>query len=508
MKRYLYSLLFILLTYTPLHSQETISVCEMEKIRYDVQTDIVTSIGKHAPFWIVSNRHGLSSLDNNNANLTLGIFRDFDKKRGFSWAYGAELAGAYNYSAPFYIQQLYADIKYNCWELSMGSKERWSEGKHRTLSGGGLTFAPNARPIPQVRLGITEYTIVPWLFNEWVQVKGHFSYGKYSDKKFQISYLADAPNGTHYTYDILFHEKTAFLKIGNETKGPFSAEIGLEMYSQFGGTFMIRRKDQGDSIRYNLPHTYKEYYMAFFPQQGGSNAPASDQQNVNGNIFGSWHLAANYQLKGWGIRLYYEHFYEDHSGLLGYHKTREVKAISYLPWYDGLYACEITIPENCIINTFVYEFITSRTQSGPIVKYGNDPIVGKDNYYNNSVYQSWRHWGMAVCNPHHLSPVYSDIPTQNMLYTRIRSHHIGFNGSPTKQLGYRFLGSWTKHWGSWDDPLPTPLTQLSLMSELSYTPSQWKGWQFTGTLALDRSQLIGNNIGLMFNIRKQGFIKQ
>lgn len=508
MRRFFYCLLSVYLTYIPLIAQNTTKTSEWEKMRYNIQTDIVTSTGKHAPFWIVSNRHGLSSLENHNANLSVGLFRDFDHKKGFTWAYGAELAGAYNYSAPFYIQQLYADVKYNCWELSIGSKERWSEGKHRTLSGGGLTFAPNARPIPQIRFGINEYTTAPWLFNEWIQVKGHFSYGKYSDKSFQIFHLTDAPDGTHYTYDILFHEKTAFLKLGNEAKGPFSVEIGLEMYTQFGGTFMIRRQEQGDSVRYELPHTHREYLKALFPQQGGSDAPASDQKNVNGNVFGSWHLAANYQFKDWRIRLYYEHFYEDHSGLLGYHKFGEGEVVSYFPWYDGLYAFEITLPKNRVINTVVYEFITSRTQGGPIVKYGNDPIVGKDNYYNNSIYQSWRHWGMSVCNPHHLSPVYSDIPTQNMLYTRIRSHHIGFNGSPTEQLGYRFLGSWTTHWGSWDDPLPAPLTQLSLMGELSYSPSQWEGWQFTGTFALDRSQLIGNNIGFMLTLRKQGFFKQ
>ena len=229
MKRLLYGFLSILLIYIPIHAQDITPTSEWKKIRYDFQTDIVTSTGKHAPFWIVSNRHGLSSLKNHNANLSLGFFRDFEKKHNFTWAYGVELAGAYNYPAPFYIQQLYADIKYHSWELSIGSKERWSEGKHRTLSGGGLTFAPNARPIPQVRLGITEYTTVPWLFNEWVQVKGHFSYGKYTDKNFQISHLVNAPNGTHYTYDILFHEKTAFLKVGDEAKGLCSAELCLPL---------------------------------------------------------------------------------------------------------------------------------------------------------------------------------------------------------------------------------------------------------------------------------------
>ena len=480
---------------------------ELHKIRYDLQTAATLSSGKHAPFWLVSNRQGQASLADNQAFLSAGLHRDFAPKQGLTWAYGIELIGAWHHSSPFYVQQLYADLKYNCWELSIGSKERWSEGKHRTLSGGGLTFSPNARPIPQVRFGINEYTTAPWLFNEWVQVKGHFSYGRYADREFILSHMAHAPGGTYYTYDILMHEKTAFLKIGNEAKAPLSVEIGLEMYTQFGGTFMIKRSKKEDSLRYNIPHTYKEYLKAFIPMAGGSDAPASDQQNINGNVLGSWHLAANWHSDDWRIRLYYEHFYEDHSGLLGYHRIRKGEVVSYFPWYDGLYGIELELPSNPIVSTLVYEYINSRTQGGAIVNYWKDPLVGKDNYYNNSIYQSWQHGGMALCNPHHLSPVYADIPTMNMPYTRIRSHHIGFEGTPTSQIGYRFMGSYTKHWGTYDDPLPHPQSQLSLMAEVSYTPVRWTGWQFTGAVALDRSPLIGNNAGTLLTLRKQGFIK-
>ena len=137
-------ILLILMLSLPVQAQKS----EWEKIKYEIRTEAVASTGEHAPFWLVSNRHGLSSLENYNTNLSAGLFRDFDKKRGFTWAYGAEIAGAWNHASPFYIQQLYADVKFNCWELSIGSKKRYSEGKHATLSGGGLTFSPNARPIP------------------------------------------------------------------------------------------------------------------------------------------------------------------------------------------------------------------------------------------------------------------------------------------------------------------------------------------------------------------------
>lgn len=507
--RTIWGLLSLLLT-LPIHAQTS----EWDKINYDIQTDVVASTGKHAPFWLVNNRHGLSSLKSYNANLSAGLFRDFDKKRGFTWAYGAEITGAWNYTSPFYIQQLYADAKYNCWELSIGSKERWSEGKHRTLSCGGLTFAPNARPIPQVRFGINEYTTAPWLFNEWVQVKGHLSYGRHTDDHFQRTHMANAPTGSRYIENVLFHEKTAFLKIGNKNKGPFSAEVGLEMYSQFGGRVWEKRPE-GDIIRYDLPHSYKEYIKALIPMAGGGDSPDIDQTNVNGNILGSWHFALNYETNEWSIRAYYEHFYEDHSGLFGidHHNNQEGvrEWITYLPWRDGLYGLEFKAPKNRVINTVVYEYLTSRDQSGPILHNPENGILeqagGFDFYYNHTFYQSWQHWGMSICNPQTLSPLYNDIAGLTMPNQRLRSHHLGFDGQPTNELHYRFMGSWSKHWGSLEDPLPTPLTQLSLMTELTYSPSQWNGWHFTGALALDRSQLIGNNFGGMITIRKIGKIK-
>ena len=504
--RWLLPILFFAL---PVQAQKS----EWEKIKYEIKTEAVASTGEHAPFWLVSNRPGLSSLQNYNSSLSAGLFRDFDRKKRFTWAYGIELAGACNHPSPFYVQQLYADVKYNCWELSIGSKERYSEGKHSTLSGGGLTFSPNARPIPQVRFGINEYTTAHWLFNEWVHVKGHFSYGRQTDDRFQRTHMSNAPMGSRYVENVLFHEKTAFLKIGKLSRSPFSIEMGLEMYTQFGGR-VWEKKTEGDILRHNLPHSYKEYIKAFIPMAGGGESTEMDQTNVNGNVLGSLHLALNYQTVNWGIKAYYEHYYEDHSGLFGldYHYNREGEKtwITYLPWRDGLFGLELTVPKNRVVDTVVYEFITSRDQSGPILQNPSGDMMGqaggKDWYYTHSYYQSWQHWGMSMCNPHFLSPLYNKQPNMTMPYSRIRSHHLGFNGMPCKQLEYRVMASWTRHWGSYEDPLPEPLSQLSTMAEVDYTPNRLNGWKFTASLAYDHSRLIGNNFGGMLCFCKTGWL--
>ena len=497
-------LLFPLLVCAQVQTYES----EWSKIRYELQTDVVASAGKHAPFWLVSNRHGLSSLENNSANLSVGIVRDFDKKKGFTWAYGAEFAGAWNYTSPFIVQQLYADVKYNCWELSVGSKEYWSEGKHRTLSGGGLTFAPNARPIPQVRFGINEYTTVPWWFNGWVKVKGHFSYGRYTDDEFQKNFTNNSV-GTTYTEKVLFHEKTAFLRIANPSGKGFGWESGLEMYTKFGGDLY----EQG-RYKSSFPATFMEYVKAFIPMAGGEAAPDEEKVNINGNVLGSWHAILDYTADNWKLRAYYEHFFEDHSQLFGvsWVSDREgvTRFLSYHPWQDGLWGLELELPKGKWLRGIVAEFITSRDQSGPLLHNTNanfkEQLSGGDNYYNHAFFQSWQHWGMAVCNPCFLSPNYNESGSLFMRFTRLRSYHIGAEGSPYAKWAYRIMGTYTRHWGTYSYPLVNPEVVASTMLEITHSIGRLQGWQVTGALAVDCSQLIGHNVGGMITIKKTGLM--
>ena len=484
---------------------------EAQKISYNIETAAVTSGGSHTPFWLVSNKHGLASLNPNNGYLSAGLFRDFDQTKGFTWAYGLELAGAWNHSAPLIVQQFYGDIKYNCWELSIGSKERWSEGKHRTLSGGGLTFAPNARPIPQVRFGINEYASAPWFFNRWVQVKGHLSYGWQTDGKFQKEWTQHGLPRTLYIQNVLFHEKTAFMRIANPTGKGLSFEGGLEMYTQFGGTTYRKEEDGSFQIKNDLPNTYKEYIKAFIPMAGGADTPEAEQTNINGNVLGSWHIIVGYSTDDWKLRTYYEHFYEDHSQLLGVSWVLDrygtKKFLSYHPWQDGLWGIELDLPKGTWLTGVVAEFITSRDQSGPILHNSNnvfkEQVSGWDSYYNHYIYQSWQHWGMAMCNPQFLSPIYND-NSMAMPNNRLRSYHIGISGAPHAEWQYRALASYTRHWGSITDPLVHPMSATSLMLEATYSPIKHQGWQIEAALAADRSELIGNNLGGMLTLRKQG----
>ena len=158
-------------------------------LSYQAETGISFSGGEHTPFWLTANKQGLSSIEKNNGYLRAGIFREMEEDKRFSYAFGADLAVAYNFTSTFIVQQLYADLKYRCLGLSIGSKERYSEFNNPLLSSGGLTFSGNARPIPQVRIGIPEYTVVPGT-KGWLAFKGHIAYGIFTDDGWQKVFVA------------------------------------------------------------------------------------------------------------------------------------------------------------------------------------------------------------------------------------------------------------------------------------------------------------------------------
>ena len=55
------------------------------------------------------------------------------------------------------VQQAYVDIRYKWFGFFAGSREQNAPLRNQELSSGGMTWSGNARPIPQVQIGIPEY---------------------------------------------------------------------------------------------------------------------------------------------------------------------------------------------------------------------------------------------------------------------------------------------------------------------------------------------------------------
>ncbi len=468
--------------------------------RYRVEANASISSGDHTPFWLMNNRFGLSSIEKSNGYLRAGLFREMKYDRRFSWDFGVDLAVAYNYSSTFIVQQLYGGVRYRSLNLTIGSKERQEGLVNHRLGSGDMLLSENARPIPQVYLSMPEYQPVPGT-KKWLSARGYFSMGWYTDSDWSRDHV-----GYHGTYNDgrWFHSKGLFLKGGNLDRFPLTIEGGLEMACQFGGTAYLTDMRSGKWLVVKMPTGVEEIFKAIVPMGGGDyDDPnmSGETTNAIGNHVGQWSAALTWRPKNipWGARLYYQHFFDDHSMMFFDHA-----------WRDMLLGVEISFPKNPVISTFVYEYLITKDQSGAVYWDKTDDVPeqvsGVDEYYNHDFFGHWQHWGMGMGNPLIISPIYNADNSLWFKHNRVKGHHFGWEGSPHPDVDYRVLMSYTRSWGSYYFLIPDVLHNFNALVEVKYRPHRLPGWAAKISLGADGGRLLGKSFGAMLTISKSGWL--
>jgi len=406
--------------------------------------------GSFAPFWFTSNRQGFSVVENVGTLLWAGLSGNHSFNDRWQMSYGAKV-GMTNYLFPDdinmrWIPVYYFDTKYRWLTLSVGAKERWDQTVNHRLSSGGLTWSGNALPMPQVRIEIPEFQRMN-ILGGWFSLKGHIAYGRFTDDWYRSERHELAGDGSAWSDGLLYHSKAGFLKFGDESRFPLEVTIGLEMYTQFGGTAYNNSTFGTDRV-HKLPSGIGAYTEVLMPFN-----PLGDQGDENGNNLGSWHLSFDYHLDKWKIRAYYEHFYEDHSSMLGIeyknNSQGEKEFVFYgfrRNWMDGLFGLELNAPKGLPFSNIVLEFMNTRGQCGSNCNYwyelAPEGVDGRDNMYNHGIYKSYSHCGYAIGNPVLISPLYTD-SNGSISFTgnRVRMFHFGVDGDVTSCIGYRVLAT-------------------------------------------------------------------
>lgn len=467
-----------------------------EKGRLDYRVEMSGHIanGTYAPLWLTANRYGLASQEPNSGYLRAGIAYQRNLKHDWRLETGVDLAGTVKQTAPFVVQQAYADISWRMLTLSMGSKERagFPLEKLTALSSGMMVEGPNARPVPQIRGEIKEY--LPLGFTgDWLALKGHLAYGMFTDGNWGEDFVA--ANQRFYK-KMLYHSKSLMFRLGNKEKFPVEFEFGLLTIAQFGGDLYEKQENGTAILIQKKPHDLKSFLKIFFPKQD------STIKNVQGNHGGSWNFALSYYLNDWKFRAYLEHYFEDHSQMFW----------QYGRWKDGQLGLEVTFPSNHWVSTVVWEGLATTHQTGPFLY---DGIIGSfpeyqisagDNYYNNGEYLGWQHWGMGMGHPLLPGPVYNTDGTLLFKSNRVRAQHLGIAGNPAEEWSYRLLLSYARHWGTYSAPLDKIRKQFSSLAEVTYSPEQLKGWSGSISVGIDRGNYLGNSSGSCLTIRKTGQI--
>ena len=473
-----------------------------EDIQYGFSLRGTSGGGDNAPFWFTNNRYGLGPVDNHTVLVRAYIKRDAeaDSLRFWRIGYGADMAAGYGNQSEFCIQQMFLDVQWKMLRLSMGQKERASELKNEELSTGGMTLGINARPLPQVRLELPDFWVVPGT-KGWFAIKAHIAYGIYTDNRWQRNWNAGT---THlYTQNSLYHSKALLMKIGNEKKFPLTLKWGLEMACQFGGKgynlLGYDNKPLGEVVSLS-----NNILKAFVPSGGDVND--AEFSNASGNHLGSWHFRLDWTGKNWSVGGYMDHFFEDHSQL----------GMQYGFWKDMLLGIEVNLPENRYLSSLVYEHIGTMNQSGPLYHDATpenpQQISANDAYYNNHVYGSWQHGGFVMGNPLIMSPMYNGyLGKEGMLnnyFNRVNAHHVGIKGNPTPSLSWRALYTYEKNLGSYDRPVMDPLEGHFLLLEATYKPKKLRGLGFALAYGHNHGNLLGKANSAMLTVSFDGWIRK
>lgn len=458
--------------------------------------------GDFAPYYIGSNNHGIITQANN-LLIGIGARQHHSEGRRFSYAWGVELYGGYSSSATYrtyrtgewtdnpqhpsriWLQQLYGEVRYRSLFLTAGMKNASSGLLNDALSSGDVIESANARPIPQVRAGFSDFQPVPFT-NGWVEIQGEISYGKMTDNGWMrdhYNYYNDhICTGSLYTY------KRCYFR--SKSSMPFSVTLGMQVTGFFGGKTEYYSKGVLTATEKHASGI-KEFFKMFIPTEG-------DEMYYLGSSLGSWDIMLRYDLPcGGRIKGYMEKLWETGSG------------IGFLNGFDGLWGLEYQAPSKGLISGAVIEYLDFTNQSGPI-HYDPDDIPGTllgvhtnggDDYYNNYTYNAYMNYGMSPGTPMLRSPLYNLDGYMGYVDNCVRGFHVGITGNISHRLSYRVLGGYRKGWGAIRLPRSESVHDTSVMLEGTYVPPIVDNkLNVTAKIALDRGTMYGNTFGALVTV--------
>lgn len=484
------------------------------EVEVDWEGGVTANFGKGdlAPYYINANRGGTVTQQYSGL-MNMGMKHQMDTTERFSYGFGAELwAGAasalgydkYNLAegtftrhdecpAYFWVQQLYADVKYRSLFATAGAKARRSEVVDAELSSGDLVMSGNARPGAGVAAGFVNYQTIPYT-KGWLQISGEISYERLSDGDWLKNHYNYYNN--FITTGYWFHYKQMHLRTRPDQ--PVVVTLGAQAACQFGGTWdTYEHGVLTQSVK--MPANFKSFFRAIVAGSGGDNV--GDQLYVEGNHVGSWDMMVEYKHPSWGKwRAYHQTIWEDGSG------------IGLQNGFDGLWGIEWKSAEPGIVSGAVVEYIDFTNQSGRIhfskemaeMTVVKGEATGYDNYYNNYCYNGYHNRGMSIGSPFARGVIYNTDGYLRYTDNLLRGFHLGVKGNVNSYIDYRVLFSYRKGWGTAELPHEKGVSATCMLIEANARPAWLEGFTLKTQFAFDRGSLLGNNTGWLVSIQYTG----
>lgn len=444
----------------------------------------VGSSSSETPFWIQSNRYGQYSSEGSQIISRIQAHGSTvsENSGSFEILYGADLIARPGSRGTFSFNQAYLKLRASSFELTGGRFHSTSPIHDEKLSMGSLGVSGNAVPVPQIRIGLENWTGIPYT-NNYIQIRGHVAHGWLEKNR--------------YTQSPLYHEKVGHVRLGGDF--PLNFYGGLAHYAMWGGK---NNPAYGD-----LPAEFSDFFRVFIGVGGDIRAPEVEADYLLGDHLGAWDFGFFLDLETVSMTFYRQLPLETKDNL-------KLKSLQ-----DALNGLSIRFDEslNFPIDGLTYEFMYTKWQDGPqtenILEDGTrcsefpelcrDSFQGNENYYNHSIYRDgWATHGRTIGNPLFRT---SGVPVTNFNYgiinNRIVAHHLGAEASI---LNTNIVGkvTFSRNYGIRDNPFPEPVDQLSIGLTMQRNLTLYSR-QFTllSDVALDSGDLFGTQVGLSMGLR-------
>jgi len=445
---------------------------QTDSIQYQVGSIGIASTGLNSPFWLQNNDYGTIPFDAGSITLFTKIQKEkciSKKLLDYNFVTSAYLNIAGNSSA--FLHELYLGGRFWIFDAGIGMREESYGNQDETLSGGGLLFSKNSRPMPKFFIGIEEFTPL-FLKNNLIEIMGGISHGWFTDNI--------------YTLDLLLHHKFAALRFGG-TKSPVHVQYGLDHVAQWGGNV----PDYGLQ-----PTGLNDFINVFLARSGSSTSTLFEQINVGGNHIISQGLKLELNIKNYELNAYWQHIAEDKPIRILWNSVNVV---------DGLWGISLKNKNFPYVKKILYEYLNTTDQSGPFHDMDGVVYGGADSYFNNYLYQNgWTHYGRTIGTPFITSPVYNQKGEVFIKNNRVSVHHVGFEGDYNDYF-YRAMGSFINNYGSYSDfPNEIRKSSTNLFFEINKHFEKLFHVDAGISLGVDVGEAYGNNIGIQFKISKRG----
>lgn len=435
-----------------------------KKVKYEAGLSSSLSTDE-MPFWLHSNKRGL--VPNKSyamADFLLGM--DFDEKsdRAINFMWEASAVTYTGNESKFILDKLHLTLKWKSIQLSLGQKPDAIAFDGLSSTNGNLLYSNNARSYPKYELSVPEWTDLPFL-KGIVSFKALLSDGITTDNR--------------YIDHALIHRKNLFFRLFKDKK--FSVSGGIEHVAMWAGTHPVHGKISISADK----------YFKVFTGAGDKEGEFGNDAYRLGNHIGSYHFDAYYNADKFSLTAYYRSIFEDGSGRKSENKP------------DGLYGLHFNNKngKKHIIQSALVEFYHTTDQSG-----NQKGIIdginyrGKDNYCNHGEYQSgWTHYSRTIGSPLFTSG------ESAVINNRFKAVHTGLRGF-IGSISYKTYLTFSRNYGTYYAPFESTLNQFSGLIEVTI-PSQKIPFKIDLACAVDRGELLKDNIGFFIRLSKSGLFK-